>query len=247
MSKLAAHYIILLTLAVLAQNVMLAVPDHVVRAHSLQQHHHSQIMKTVPYCNISNVLIGEWKYRDIQDASLRYVSNVTTLQDMITESYGRCPRTLLRVSNAEKLRYQPQDYSCDPRYTAPAYWVPSDCQIMSPRVAIARLTHWRRQLDEYGIVDSVAKTSHEKNAHAINIHFLGDSIGGQFFVAMDCIVNSVNMSHVINVTYGVEALFRYDIPCDANCTLPGTIGARFRKSQAGEVVLLYFFIFLYIL
>ena len=80
---------------------------------------------------------------------------------------------------------------------------------------------------------SIMPTGHPK----INITVLGDSISGQLFIAMHCLLASRNLLDFVNMNYNLELLYRRDIPCVHNCTLPGESGSTFRAMAASNIIL----------
>jgi uncharacterized membrane protein len=202
--------------------VTLLVVKMVTSAHSFAVNSHSRHDKR-ELCSANQIFHGSWTYGKHGDVD-EHFPDVNTEHEMVAVSYQHCPRTLNRLNSKTwlGLEYQAGDYSCDPRRTIPAQFEPNDCEIMHEHQAVA---HIRQTL---GHINSTAN-----NQRPINVLFLGDSIGGQLFIALDCILQHKNLEHYVNITYFPEMLFRRDIPCEHNCTLPGEEGKKYRQEQMG--------------
>jgi hypothetical protein len=169
---------------------------------------------SLPYCTLSTIFHGEWNYWEHTES----LTQVTTLEGMVNASYERCPRTLSNLTRQTALSKQPTEYSCDPKAIKPAYFVPYNCSIMHQKEA-ASILH--RLVDASNV------------PRPIKVVFLGDSLGAQLFVAFNCMLEAAQLSDLMEPKYEFESLFRRDIPCEVECTLPGEAGKRFREEQRG--------------
>jgi hypothetical protein len=179
------------------------------------------LKRLLPLCTRDTIFDGYWKWKPTIMSTRNY-PNMTTVSGLINNTFAKCPSTLSILQSGE-LRKQPQEYSCDARYIVPAVWVPKGCQISSYRTSVARL-HRHKQLPRE--VNHVSQPD-----RPINVLFVGDSVGGQVFAALDCALNTRKLSKLINLTYVLEVFFRRDIPCHLNCTLPGLAGEEFRRVE----------------
>jgi hypothetical protein len=178
---------------------------------------------TSEFCSANQLFQGSWTYGKHTDTSEQFPA-ANTVHDMVAASYQHCPRTRNRIKSSTwmALENQVEDYSCDPGLLIPAQFEPSHCRIMHEHQAIS---HIRQSL---GLINST------KNSHRpITVLFLGDSIGGQLLVALDCVLHEKNLAQYVNLLYAPEYLFRRDIPCEHNCTLPGEEGEKYRQQQKG--------------
>lgn len=173
------------------------------------------------FCGIESVFHGKWEYWQEPDSSYPTIKSLTQL---IEGAYSQCPRTLISVISERFLTYQPPEYSCDERFIKPAHFIPHNCEIMHEHKAVSELSkHF----------ESVGKSP-------IQVKFIGDSIGGQAYVALLCALESKNLSSFFNVTFQMDMLFRRDIPCEPNCTLPGTQGEEFRAKHKRKIFCFWF-------
>jgi hypothetical protein len=192
-----------------------SVPQRVNFDPYLHLDHHVDL----PYCSLSNIFHGTWTYKEYNDD----VPLITTWSQMISSSFETCPGTLETVkSSPTRLERQPLFYSCDPSQIKPAQFIPHNCRIMQEHIAAHKLSRKMQQIQ--------TGTDYYR---PLQVVFLGDSIGGQLLVALDCLLIEKNFTHLMDITYIWENYFREDMPCDDKCTLLNEDGANFRKSQMG--------------
>jgi hypothetical protein len=171
----------------------------------------------LPYCSVSNIFHGTWTYREHNSGA----PLLPTMKEIISVSYATCPETLLTINSTDNAPFlgKPLQYSCDPSQIKPAQFIPHHCHIMHELVAAGLLA---RKLGSY----------HSEVGHKpLQVVVMGDSIGGELFVALDCMLHEKKLTSLVNTTFVWETYFRNDLPCDGRCTALDEQGSKFRKQQ----------------
>lgn len=156
----------------------------------------------VSLCNSTSIFQGLWTYPVENQNSRKF--------RMAEPAFSSCPQTRKSIEKHKFLHDQVKQYGCSSYHEA--MWQPKHCRLLSLRESFHVLHN--PQLN--------------KNASSPKLTVMGDSLSGQFYIAMECAKESRNIS--LANEYILELVYRRDMPCDPACI--GKRGTEFRANAS---------------
>jgi hypothetical protein len=157
-------------------------------------------------CNINDIFDGTWNYKGEDDHGVN-INHYSVLGDTYNnvnislENYGHCPNVYNYISSHWALNDQIDKYSCH-SYSKAIYSPKNKCKILSLNDTSTYF---------HNIYDS---------KHIVSV--LGDSLSGQYYIALRCSLEALHLNYNIDSYYNVELFYRPDLPCDETCLINKT-------------------------
>lgn len=162
--------------------------------HKNHQHHRSHnhthnLLNNKRLCQNNNQLFqGIWEYGN----------------DVYT-NFNHCAKTKISIAES-RLNYQIANYYCE-KFRSAVY-VLTNCHMFHLNDSINILLNYFIDYNNEDIIQSKKK---------INISYIGDSLGGQSFIAAKCDIENINEDNNINIEFLDDSSLRNDIPCNSQC------------------------------
>jgi hypothetical protein len=181
------------------------------RSHHHPHHHPSynhthNILNNQRFCQNENHLFrGTWVYGN----------------DVSTD-FNRCSKTKISLIES-RLSYQIESYYCE-KFRSAVY-NPTNCHMLylndSINVILNHFTYNHHNIN----ITSIDNNNNDNNNNInnipsnniINISYIGDSLGGQSYIASKCEIENINKDSNINIEFIDDSSLRNDIPCNSLC------------------------------
>jgi len=187
-------------------------------------------------CNVNDIYNGTWIYgnrlslsddSDIRASIIRNSmhNNISILSslssslynytnDIFNGLYNQCPNTFNNIMNSH-LKDQLYKYSCK-HYLNATYYTNNNCIILNQLESLKLYHHFKIKSHHHFVIPKII--------------IVGDSLSGQLYIALKCILESNNIN--IKLDYLLELFYLPHIPCNDQCLYDND----FRQKNAINII-----------
>lgn len=158
-------------------------------------------------------MIRDSMIKNISLLSSSYIFNHSN--EIFNGLYDTCPKTFQSIMQSIHLKDQLFKYSCKYYYNA-TYYTNNKCTILNPQESLQLFYHFKVKYQHHVVFPKIT--------------VVGDSLSGQMYIAMKCMMES--FSTISKIDYLLELFYLPNVPCSDQCLSDVT----FREKNKASII-----------